>query len=34
MKKSDRDKILRGILWTLGIIALILLLYGIIKTFV
>jgi len=34
MKKSDRDKILRGILWALGIIALVLLLYGIIKTFV
>gem|GEM_PF-2618735 len=31
MKKSERDKILRGILWTLGIIALILLFYGIFR---
>jgi hypothetical protein len=34
MKKSDRDKILRGILWALGIIALLLLLYGIIRMLV
>jgi hypothetical protein len=31
MKKNQKEKILRGILWALGIIALILLLYGIVK---
>ena len=34
MKKSDKERILRGILWTLGIIALLLLFYGIIKTII
>lgn len=37
MKKSEKEskeKILRGILWALGIIALLLLFYGIIKTLI
>ncbi len=34
MKKSDRDKLLRGILWALAVIAMILLAWGIIKTFI
>jgi len=34
MKKSDREKVLRTILWVLAIIALALLFYGIIKTFI
>jgi hypothetical protein len=31
MKKSKKEKVLRGILWALGIIALLLLLYGIVR---
>lgn len=34
MKKSEKEKVLRGILWALGIIALLLLVYGIVKTLI
>lgn len=34
MKKSDKAKILRGILWVLGVIAIILIIWGIFKTFI
>ncbi len=31
MDKKEKEKILRGVLWTLGIIALLLIIYGIAK---